>query len=384
MRRWLLLFAVTLQLSAWGQDAFEFRCPGGHKLSFRTTSESTVEVIQHLKKPYIHARIVIPEEVKEKGVTYKVTAINGAFQDYTSLKEVVIPNTVVSIGDFSFKGCTSLTRITIPNSVREIGRWAFERCTMLKTLDIPAPVEHIGDFAFEGCTTLQKVTFPSSLKSIGRSAFRYCSRLVNVEGLNPDVLLGEDVFFLCAFAANGQKETPQPSPSVSASQPVKTEPQQTKPPVQMVRSRSVDADVPATTVSNDYTFAVIIGNEKYAKVADVPYASNDAKMMAEYCRRTLGIPAQNIRQYDNVTFGAMLTAMSDIKNIADAYEGNLNVIFYYAGHGVPNEATRDAYIMPVDADGQHTEACYPVSRLYKELEELKANNVVVFMDACFS
>jgi uncharacterized caspase-like protein len=91
-----------------------------------------------------------------------------------------------------------------------------------------------------------------------------------------------------------------------------------------------------------------------------------------------------VRSYTNATYGTMLSAMADIKNIAKAYKGDICVIFYYAGHGVPNEESRDAFLLPVDADGRQTEACYPVSRLYKELGELGARNVTVFMDACFS
>ena len=148
--------------------------------------------------------------------------------------------------------------------------------------------------------------------------------------------------------------------------------------------KSIDTEIPITPVTNSNTFVVIIGNEKYQKVSEVPYASNDAHTFTLYCRKTLGIPAQNIRKYDNVTFGTMLAAMSDIKGISDAYEGNINVVFYYAGHGIPDESTNEAYLLPVDADGKYVEVCYPISRLYKELSELKARCVVVFMDACFS
>lgn len=109
-----------------------------------------------------------------------------------------------------------------------------------------------------------------------------------------------------------------------------------------------------------------------------------ARIFAEYCKNTLGLPTQNVRSYENATFGTMLSAVNDIKKITEAYQGGVNVIFYYAGHGVPNEQTHDAFLLPVDADGKQTEACYPVSRLYKELSEMNAKNVVVFMDACFS
>ena len=76
--------------------------------------------------------------------------------------------------------------------------------------------------------------------------------------------------------------------------------------------------------------------------------------------------------------------MADIKRIAKAYKGKINVIFYYAGHGIPDEETKDAFLMPIDVDGLSTEVCYPLAKLYKELDDLKANSVTAFMDACFS
>lgn len=56
----------------------------------------------------------------------------------------------------------------------------------------------------------------------------------------------------------------------------------------------------------------------------------------------------------------------------------------YAGHGVPNESTGDAYLLPVDASGWQTEACYPLDRLYGEFSGMQARSVVAFIDACFS
>jgi len=145
----------------------------------------------------------------------------------------------------------------------------------------------------------------------------------------------------------------------------------------------VDINIPETRKTNEKTFAVIIANEKYSLVPQVPMAENDGKVFAEYCLKTLGIPSENILQYPNATFGKMIRAMQDIKNIADAYNG-IRVIFYYAGHGIPNEATRDAFLLPIDADGATTETCYPLKRLFHELASLQASSVVCFLDACFS
>ena len=150
------------------------------------------------------------------------------------------------------------------------------------------------------------------------------------------------------------------------------------------KSSDVDLNIPATAASNQNTFAVIIGNEQYEKVAQVAYANNDARTFAGYCKKTLGLPEKNVKLYENATFGAMIGAVSDIQKIAKAFKGDINVIFYYAGHGIPDEATGDGYLLPIDADGLKMEVCYPLARLYRELSELQAHNVTVFLDACFS
>lgn len=147
---------------------------------------------------------------------------------------------------------------------------------------------------------------------------------------------------------------------------------------------SLDTNIPATSANNANTFAIIIGNEKYQQVAQVPFANNDARIFAEYCKKTLGMPEKNVKVYENATYGAMIGAVGDIQKIAKAFKGDINVIFYYAGHGIPDEATGDAYLLPIDADGLNMRVCYPISQLYKELGGLQAKSVTVFMDACFS
>ena len=146
----------------------------------------------------------------------------------------------------------------------------------------------------------------------------------------------------------------------------------------------VDETIPNTNAKNSNTFAVIIGNENYQKVAKVQFARNDARIFAQYCKLTLGLPEKNIRSYNDATYATLLSAVQDIKNIAQAYKGNLNVLFYYAGHGVPNESSNDSYLLPIDTDGRNTIVCYPLSKLYEELGSMNAKSVVVFMDACFS
>lgn len=151
-----------------------------------------------------------------------------------------------------------------------------------------------------------------------------------------------------------------------------------------VGTSDVDSDIPKSKTVNDKTFAVIIANEDYEMVAGVPMALNDGRVFGAYCRNTLGLPESNVRLYENATYGTMLRAMRDIKSISDAYSGDIKVIFYYAGHGIPDESTKDAFLLPVDSDGLQTEVCYPLNKLYRELGNLNATSVLVFLDACFS
>jgi hypothetical protein len=161
------------------------------------------------------------------------------------------------------------------------------------------------------------------------------------------------------------------------------QPSSTKP-VTVQVDHSIDQNIPTSSANNTNTFAVIIGNEKYSQVAHVPYAGNDARVFAEYCRKTLGLPQKNVKVYENASYGTMIGAVSDIQKIAKAFKGDINVIFYYAGHGIPDEATGDGYLLPIDADGRNMRVCYPLSQLYKELGDMQAKSVTCFMDACFS
>lgn len=146
----------------------------------------------------------------------------------------------------------------------------------------------------------------------------------------------------------------------------------------------IDVNLPKATEPRDNTFAVIIGNEDYKYVAAVPFAARDAAIFAKYCSVTLGLPDDNIRLYTNATYGDILDAIDDIKTISEVYNGDIRVIFYYAGHGVPDEATRNAYLLPIDARSQQLKTCYPIEKLYAELGSLKAHSVTLLLDACFS
>ena len=104
------------------------------------------------------------------------------------IKELTIPNTLTSIGQYVFSGCNSLTSVSIPNSVTSIGKNSFQNCSGLTSVTIPSSVTSIGESAFQSCGSLASVTIPNSMTSIGNSAFSGCHSLISVT-LNSNTLV---------------------------------------------------------------------------------------------------------------------------------------------------------------------------------------------------
>ena len=146
----------------------------------------------------------------------------------------------------------------------------------------------------------------------------------------------------------------------------------------------VDKNIPVAKSSNKNSFAVIVANENYPD-APVPYSLNDGRMFKEYCNKTLGIPEKNISLYEDATYGNLIEAVEKIKNIAEAFDGEASLIFYYAGHGFPDEKQSTAYLLPIDGNaGDITSTGYSLAKLYDQLARINLKSSIVFLDACFS
>ena len=127
-----------------------------------------------------------------------VTSIgDGAFKDCSSLTSITIPFGVTSIRNSTFYGCSSLTSIAIPKSVTSIGYGAFYYCKSLTSITIPDSVLSIGGYAFSACKTLTSITIPDSVLSIGNSAFSSCEELTRITLPNSVISIGNDTFLGC-------------------------------------------------------------------------------------------------------------------------------------------------------------------------------------------
>lgn len=150
-----------------------------------------------------------------------------------------------------------------------------------------------------------------------------------------------------------------------------------------VKSSDVDVNIPVTTRQSENTFVLIIANENYSFVDNVPYALHDGEIFREYCIKTLGVPERQVWLYKDATAGIISGGVDKMVQAMSIFD-NARAIVYYCGHGIPDEHTGDAFIVPTDGKGTNTETCYSLNRLYKTLAESKAENVTYFLDACFS
>ena len=130
--------------------------------------------------------VTIPDSVK--------TIDTGAFARCYKLKKIKIPDSVQSLGNGTFYKCINLTQVNIPNGVKTIPGWVhaqgyadetvavgcFADCRSIKNIIIPSTVSTIGEYAFSGCTSLSSVFIGSGVKELDKRGFSGCDSLAEI------------------------------------------------------------------------------------------------------------------------------------------------------------------------------------------------------------
>lgn len=153
----------------------------------------------------------------------------------------------------------------------------------------------------------------------------------------------------------------------------------------------VHRNIPESSYKKENAFALIIGNEDYTKFqtdldseSNVKYARTDAQVFATYCEKTLGLPKDNITVVTDAISSTMKREIKRLANKAKYSNEEVELIFYYSGHGSPHPQSKESYLMPVDVRGSEVQDGIKLDELYADLTEYPSDRVTVFLDACFS
>jgi hypothetical protein len=140
------------------------------------------------------------------------------------------------------------------------------------------------------------------------------------------------------------------------------------------------------TKQNKNAYAIVIGIENYRqKLPKADFATQDAKLVAEYLIKAMGYPEENVITLLNDHASNVDLVKYFEKWLHNNVEKDSTVFIYFSGHGAPNTKTGDAYLVPYDGDPTFiTETGYPIARLYESLGKLKAKEITVVLDSCFS
>ena len=206
-KKLFLLLAMLLPLMA---SAYDFSNNG---IYYNLKGDGSLEVVGSST-----TNVDIPSSITINGLKYRVTSIGTyAFNGRSDISYLSIPYSIKSIGEFAFMGCGSsitvniadpeswckmklgnehasplssagkmlvhdieTTSFSVPETVTSIGAFTFYQCSCLTSLYFPSSVTSIGSSAFEDCDYLASLTLNEGLQSIGGSAFEGCKRLTSI------------------------------------------------------------------------------------------------------------------------------------------------------------------------------------------------------------
>ena len=317
-----------------------------------------------------------------------------------TVRRVVIGRGIRRIGSCAFANCTELTTVDFQDVLFwEIGWGAFLNCKSLFNFSIPVSIKRIETIAFANCSSLRSVKIPN-LARVEDQAFLSCTNLSLIE-IGNNALLGKAVFATeekqdgMTIHRNYHGEIRSLPRNINTDncteygldkESVAICLKNSQPFSQDGRVSNVDSDVPVSQIVRSDTYALIIGNEHYRFVSDVPFAQNDATVFAEYCKKTLGIPASNIHLCADATKHMILEQeLDDWLAHEVSNRRSKKLIVYYAGHGVPDITDHNrAYLLPTDVYGTKPHQGIALDQFYTMLGNLDFERVTLFIDACFS
>ena len=373
-------FSQTVQTSIGGKCGSDCTWSfDGYTLTISNSNKKgqTVEIDDYntssRKAPWVKKKL----DVRRVNIQHGIKRIGScAFANMPTLQEVVFndPN-LQSIGWGAFLNDRQLRTISLPVNLKNIETIAFANCDALPSVQIPDQCR-VGDQAFASCDNLKSIEL-SPTTILGHYVF---AGETNIDGMPRHTLYSGEVRRMPAYVNKNNCNEYGFAPSVINNTSSRTQEIDYD-----YATSALDSSVPVSNYTRNNTYALIIGNQNYRFVSDVPYAIHDARVFGDYCKKTLGIPVENIHIAEDATKQMILE-----EEIQD-WVGSIpepetkKLIVYYAGHGVPDVKNQNkAYLLPTDVRGTSPQRGIALDEFYQKLGDLDFLQTTVFLDACFS
>ena len=114
------------------------------------------------------------------------------------IKEIVLPENIIAIGDWAFQNCDSLANVNIPKSVSTLGKYSFYECAELLSISVPEKIKTIHEATFYGCVNLVEIKLSSQLERIENYAFYKCAKVASFGNLPNIKNIGKYAFGYCS------------------------------------------------------------------------------------------------------------------------------------------------------------------------------------------
>lgn len=164
-------------------DARDFKFIADELPALQTLNLANATIVEYSANKAVFANYIL----YEKNVLPQLSLMG------TNLRNIVLPNSITTIGEGAFAGCTKLETIEIPANVTTVGNYAFSGCSALTDITGGNNVTNIGDYAFSQCSAMQNVS-SNAAKAIGAYAFLNCSQLSDFDFNSSLSVLEEGAF----------------------------------------------------------------------------------------------------------------------------------------------------------------------------------------------
>lgn len=168
----------------------------------------------------IDKEAMVGAEINDIVIPESITSIGASAFAGSTVASVTLPDKLALIGESTFAGCINLDTVNIPSAMTEIPANAFAYTALKGTLVIPSSVVNIAASAFEGCESLSGIEIPKSVRMLMSKAFAGCTSLANVKVYATEPLTVDADLFDSSVFGTATLQCPKGFADVYAEAPV--------------------------------------------------------------------------------------------------------------------------------------------------------------------